>query len=781
MKNTKKIYLFSITLILLASMCLTSMQTNSDVEYDGRIGEIRSSWVYGYEINYTTNMGALGFTGTGSYLDPYTLEDKVLNGSILDYGLWFEDFNNYTIINNCTFVNFTRLANSAGYYAADNVSRITLHNCTFDGGINGIILANDCSNQTFFDNTLINLTYSGIYLEKSWNNTFYQNTLINSYLRLRFPSDANILYSWYNISNTNTINGDPIYYLVNEVDMTINNAAQVFLVNCSKIEIKNVNITDAPQAIFLINSSNNTIEQVKINNTEEGIVLFKTCSDNVINSCIISNITLKYPVCLERYCDNNTITNNIMTAKTPFITQGMRIFYYCLNNNVSHNSISYFKDGLYLGGYSNNTIIYNNQIRNSTEYGIQIFASFNNTIYFNSIYDNLQDLNYDEATYEGPNFFNVSERGNYWGDYLIQNPGASNNGIYWNETYDVDVGNNKFDYYPLWGLDLDNDGLENFYELGTYNTNPLDNDTEGDLMPDGWEINYTLNPLVDDSNGDPDIDLLINVYEYGNGTNPRDSDSDDDLMGDKWEIDNGYNPIVWNDHMIDPDMDGVPNLYEFGNNTNPNSNDTDNDLLDDLTEILGPTSPTDNDTDDDGMPDGWEQFNGLINTDGNDNLTDDDTDGVQNVFEFLNGTNPQSNDTDIDGMPDLWEILNLLNGSKGTDNLTDADNDGLLNIYEYLNGTDPQDPDSDNDGYSDGEEVNNLGTDPLDPNDPPPTNGGGTPPPDGDITGLLIIGGGIIGAVAIVGIVFASKKKGGNKDKFDIDKINEKMEKEPRK
>ena len=50
---------------------------------------------------------------------------------------------------------------------------------------------------------------------------------------------------------------------------------------------------------------------------------------------------------------------------------------------------------------------------------------------------------------------------------------------------------------------------------------PANADTEGDGMPDGWEVTNGLDPLVDDSAGDPDVDGLTNLDEYTNGTDPN--------------------------------------------------------------------------------------------------------------------------------------------------------------------------------------------------------------------------------------------------------------------
>lgn len=50
-------------------------------------------------------------------------------------------------------------------------------------------------------------------------------------------------------------------------------------------------------------------------------------------------------------------------------------------------------------------------------------------------------------------------------------------------------------------------------------------DTDGDDMPDGWEITYGLDPLVNDAEEDADGDKFSNLIEYENGTIPNDSQS----------------------------------------------------------------------------------------------------------------------------------------------------------------------------------------------------------------------------------------------------------------
>jgi hypothetical protein len=94
----------------------------------------------------------------------------------------------------------------------------------------------------------------------------------------------------------------------------------------------------------------------------------------------------------------------------------------------------------------------------------------------------------------------------------------------------------QLDVYRLEGLkvrltidpDPDDDGLLTTHEreLGT---DPAKRDTDGDLLPDGWEVARGLDPLKHDGDAalahDPDGDGMSNADELAAGTDPLDGES----------------------------------------------------------------------------------------------------------------------------------------------------------------------------------------------------------------------------------------------------------------
>jgi parallel beta-helix repeat protein len=105
-------------------------------------------------------------------------------------------------------------------------------------------------------------------------------------------------------------------------------------------------------------------------------------------------------------------------------------------------------------------------------------------------------------------------------------------------------------------------------------------DLDSDNMPDWWETNYDLDPNDDSGEnggtGDPDNDKLSNYAEYLNGTDPKNDDSDNDDLPDGWEVQYNLDPTDDtgdNGKNGDPDGDDYTNYEEYKGGSEPDNGD----------------------------------------------------------------------------------------------------------------------------------------------------------------------------------------------------------------
>lgn len=292
-----------------------------------------------------------------------------------------------------------------------------------------------------------------------------------------------------------------------------------------------------------------------------------------------------------------------------------------------------------------------------------------------------------------------------------------------------------------------------------------DPDTDGDGMPDEWEIQYGLDPLdPSDAAADSDNDRLINVEEFNNSTNPNAKDTDNDWIKDGHEVlfllsdpnsrdsDNDgmvdfFEGIYWlliNDGSNggnDLDGDGFTNLEEHDNGTNPRvfnvgANAAPSvDAGTDQSAILPSTAQLAGSATDDDLPEPdavsltWSIVSGPAGASiSNASIADPvvsftlpgtyvlrltASDSISESADDVEITVSAGNDSDGDTMSDAWETTHSYNPYDAADALLDSDSDGLTNAEECALGSNPASKHSDSDWLGDGFEVNTLGTSPI--------------------------------------------------------------------
>lgn len=138
--------------------------------------------------------------------------------------------------------------------------------------------------------------------------------------------------------------------------------------------------------------------------------------------------------------------------------------------------------------------------------------------------------------------------------------------------------------------DSDDDGLSDNEEINNHSTDPLDADSDDDGIIDGIETQYVfLDPnSASDASLDEDSDGLSNLQEVQIGTLPNDDDTDGDGLNDGQEV-NTSNTDPLNP---DSDGDGLSDGDEINTTkTLPLDADSDDDGINDGPEVAGGTNP----------------------------------------------------------------------------------------------------------------------------------------------------------------------------------------------
>jgi parallel beta-helix repeat protein len=265
---------------------------------------------------------------------------------------------------------------------------VTVRNMKISGFSYGIKITNlfsiACKNNILENNLLTN-NYYGVYMSGSWFTILRSNRMNNNVRNFyiydfvsMLPRPSDIFIN--DIDSSNTVNGKPIIYWVNEQGKIVpSNAGYVALIKCSKMIVQNLNLADNGEGILLVSTTNSRITKNHIINTDWGI--FAHNSSNIViteNNLESNDIGIKF----HDSSNSNIQSNNFIQNGGGASLIGTQ------NNVISGNNITRNTGyGLWLNGFDNNRVEQNIIAENEGD-GVVVYSSCNNTIVGNTIASN---------------------------------------------------------------------------------------------------------------------------------------------------------------------------------------------------------------------------------------------------------------------------------------------------------------------------------------------------------------------------------------------------------
>ncbi len=297
-------------------------------------------------------------------------------------------------VSDCSFEN-CNFCNNRGhgmFFVSSSNNRIK--NCVCkDSFFSGIYLCNSCNSNTFSDNTFSNDQVCGIWLEDSTSSFISGHSISNcgrgilldksagSVLRDNEMTSCGLLIDGTGLSDyindvdtSNTVNGKPIYYYIDENGITIpQDAGEVILINCNYCTVSNLDLNDGTIGLELAYSSYNTISDNVLNNNNVVAIDLDGSSNN--NNTIKGNVIRDngYGIDVDSSCHNiiqdNIIHNNGVELSLDFSD----------SNTVTENNIQNSVYGIYVCNSNSNTLS-DNAIQDSDFSGIYLLYSKNNVL-----------------------------------------------------------------------------------------------------------------------------------------------------------------------------------------------------------------------------------------------------------------------------------------------------------------------------------------------------------------------------------------------------------------
>lgn len=347
-----------------------------------------SSGIYLDHSNSSTVKGNI-LNGNGITVTQDSSYNQVVENTIIEGGIGLSFGSGNIVVNNeargISIVFSTNIIVGNNRISDEKRDEVNLLYSGEGGGID----IDNCDNCDIFGNT-VERKIIGINIWHCTRLNFSNNTLEDNQVGFKLWG-CDLQHNLHRIDTTNTIDGKPVYFLVNQSNYQVpTNASWIVAVNCANITVENWVSTPNWDSILFIETRDSKIIRSKL-----------TGNFNAIRFDTVSNSTI-------------------------------------FGNQIDNNGYAAF----YLDGAVDCTITENNVVDNYCFFNIR-HDSANNTFFHNNFIGNWTG---SAGERDSHNFWDNGLEGNYWEGYN----GTDANGDSIGDTpYLIDDYSNSVDRYPL--------------------------------------------------------------------------------------------------------------------------------------------------------------------------------------------------------------------------------------------------------------------------------------------------------------------------------------------
>jgi parallel beta-helix repeat protein/predicted outer membrane repeat protein len=233
----------------------------------------------------------------------------------------------------CTVEGFVFAAGSTGISVES--SHNTISGNSIVGNQRGVYLGYNADRNTLVGNEIKDNTSEGVDIYFSAYNTLRENHISGSAVGFAITGAVDDYSQDINLSNT--VDGKPIYYLVEQSGVVVDaasNAACVFAVDCSEIVVKDLTLSGNGRGVCFIATDHSTIENVVAQDNAEAGIWLRNSTDNTLTGNTVSNS--RYGIMLYQ-SGNNTLAANACSGNDyNFWCRGSTVQHYLQNIDLSN-------------------------------------------------------------------------------------------------------------------------------------------------------------------------------------------------------------------------------------------------------------------------------------------------------------------------------------------------------------------------------------------------------------------------------------------------------------